>query len=226
MNNKKFFIGVGILIILSFLPLVFSIFKKPSEANESTQTSTLDNQNEEITVDVTDEDREVFYKYFEPYSDLPIVPTEDKSTHNEAVSQTADVFDISTDEALDKRFEESHLTEATSGQGGEVGIIGENGAIGISDSGNEIVLSAGSSIINTSTYLNSEDNTNNIVFSPGPDFPSAADLSIDSSTPLKLEPYYPAKNSCADIDCDLVNETPGSPSCEELIMQCKEERGE
>lgn len=89
--KKIIFIVIGVLVILELLSLAFP--KKPDKnGNSSSPTE------QPITI-VTDNEREIFYKYFEYYRTLPIGKIEDNSNHHKAISLTAEEFHISTDEA-------------------------------------------------------------------------------------------------------------------------------
>ncbi len=90
--KKVILIGIGIII---FLIIVGSKASKTTDKNDG---SSAPNPTTTIQSAVTNEEREIFYKYFEQYMSLPTVPIGDKSRHNKAISLTAEEFNISTDE--------------------------------------------------------------------------------------------------------------------------------
>lgn len=90
--KKIILIGIGIII---FLIIVSSKANKTTDKSSASLPSPTDTEQSIVT----DKEREIFYRYFEYYWNLPTVPIGDKSRDDKAASLTANAFHIATDEA-------------------------------------------------------------------------------------------------------------------------------
>ncbi|HSV94743.1 MAG TPA: hypothetical protein VLH94_02055 [Spirochaetia bacterium] len=103
--KNLFFVAIGLFVVINF----FSSINHKSSKNTPIPTPTITTIS---ASEVTDSERETFYKYLEFYRSLPTKQIEDKSNHNTAISLIAKENQIS-DEKAEQIFQKVSNSEPT-----------------------------------------------------------------------------------------------------------------
>jgi hypothetical protein len=101
-----------ICVVILVLALIIKIIESGEEKDHRNKINTTQKVVTTKQIIVTENDREIYYKYYENYSNLPTVSIKDDSRHKEAISLTAKAFN-KTDKEIEKIYEAVNAAKPT-----------------------------------------------------------------------------------------------------------------